>query len=69
MMPQRKKQALVKVTLNLTPSTYERFKELYPRVGASVAIRKLCDAHIAQVDGKIAAKTDVKVNIDLGDVE
>ena len=52
----RKKQDLVKVTLNLTPSTYNRFKELYPKIGATVAIRKLIDAHIAAVDAKIAEK-------------
>lgn len=54
-MPKKRNEGLKKVTLNLTRSTYERFQELYTKSGAGPAIRKLCDAHIAQVDGKIAA--------------
>lgn len=61
-------EALVKITLNVNARDYARMKALYPRVGATVAIRALISAHVTKVEAKAAAAIDTSAIDDL-DIE
>jgi len=69
-MPKRREiEPLVKVTLNLYRSDYEKFQVIYRQSGAAVAIRALVRQHVQKVETRIAQTTDEKliaeIDIDL----
>lgn len=51
-------EPLTKVTLNLFSRDYERMQELYPQIGATVAIRALVHQHVTKVEAKTARLVD-----------
>lgn len=55
-------EALKKITMNINASDYERMQALYPKVGATVAIRALVHAHVSKVTAKAAAMVESVVS-------
>lgn len=72
MTRRRESEPLKKITLNVYERDYERMQLLYPKAGATVAIRQLIHSHVMKVEAKTAAKLDeslvdeleVDVNVD-----
>lgn len=48
-------EPLKKITLNVNLRDYERMQAMYPKAGATVAIRALVHAHVSKVEAKAAA--------------
>lgn len=54
MPAKREAEPLVKVTLNLFASDYERMQQLYIATGAAKAIRAVIRAHVQRVEARAA---------------
>lgn len=63
-MAKADEEGLQKHTLNLFPGDYEKLRELYPDVGASVIIRRIVRRFIEQIEvngASIDAKVEIKI--------
>lgn len=58
MSRRRESEPLTKITMNVYERDYERMKALYPKAGATVAIRQLIRSHVMKVEAKTAAALD-----------
>jgi hypothetical protein len=69
-MPKKREvEPLVKVTLNLYRSDYEKMHTLYASTGAAVAIRALLRQHVQRVETRVAQIPTERLvaEIDIGD--